>query len=60
MRADTNGEHNGNARLSAEDVKRIRVEYATGDKSQLDLSCEYGVEQAHISRIVRGKAWRNV
>lgn len=38
-------------------VQRIRELYATGTRSQSSLASEYGVDNSHISRIVRNKVW---
>ena len=49
------GSANSNARLSVDDVSRIRSLYADGAVSQQALGGLFGVSQAHISRIVRNK-----
>lgn len=54
------GETNPNARLTASDVARIRQLYAVGGVRQVDLATQFGIPQTHISRIVRGVAWRTV
>ena len=62
-RADNAGERNGRHILSGADIVEIRARY-TGTKggnpsfvSQVQLAQEYGVSQAHISKIVRGRNW---
>lgn len=49
------GERSPHAKLTAEAVRRIRCEGETisGNK----LAAKYGVSQARISKILRGKAW---
>lgn len=44
-------------KLTAEQVQEIRSAWADG-KSQNELAMAYGVTQANISHIVRGKTWR--
>lgn len=43
--------------LKSSQVIEIRQRYATDDCTMQDLSLQYGVSVAQISRIVRGKAW---
>lgn len=57
------GSNNNRAILSDADVAAIRAAY-TGTKhnnpnfvSQTELATQYGVSQAHISKIIHGKAW---
>lgn len=50
------GARNGSAKLTAEQVEEIRAAYAGGAK-QVVLARLFGVNQPHISRIVRGDAW---
>ena len=45
------------SKLSAELVKSIRAEYASGGVSQSKLAAKYGVHQMSISRVVRGATW---
>ena len=56
---DRSGEANGRAKLSSADVVEIRKKYVRGSKEfgQVALAAEYGVRQAHISRILLGKNW---
>ena len=51
------GNHNPNRKINAEQVKQIRELYATGNYLQKELSKLFGVNQPHISRIIRGEAW---
>jgi DNA-binding MarR family transcriptional regulator len=44
---------NRNIKLSDENVRLILEKYATGAHKQTDLADEFGVSQAHISRLVR-------
>ncbi|MDG9855590.1 NUMOD4 motif-containing HNH endonuclease [Pseudomonas nitroreducens] len=50
------GERSGSARLSQEDVEEIKRLWL-GGMSQSGLSKIYGVDQSHISRMVRGERW---
>lgn len=53
------GERQGNARLRAEDVRAIRTRHAVGE-GQSALASEYGISQAHVSRIVLRQTWKHV
>jgi hypothetical protein len=50
------GERNGFSKLTQEQVNQIRDLYRNGAK-QAELAAQFGVNQPHISRIVRGEAW---
>lgn len=52
------GAGNPRAVLSADDVATIRRRYATEDVSQESLASQYGVDQTHISRVVRMMHWK--
>jgi hypothetical protein len=54
------GEHHGQAVLTADTVRRIRVRYAAGGVSQSQLAREFGTDQGNISAVVRHKTWRHV
>ena len=49
------GEKHGMCKLTFEQVKSIRVEYATSRISQAKLAQKYGVGGTQISRIIRGE-----
>lgn len=51
------GAGNANAKLLEADVLAIRARYAAGGVSQQELAEQFGVRQAHVSRIVIGKSW---
>ncbi|WP_420215460.1 NUMOD4 domain-containing protein [Limimaricola cinnabarinus] len=51
------GQMNPRARLTDESVARIRRDYVPGAITQSALADRYGVTQAHISQIIRGKCW---
>lgn len=53
------GETNQNAKLVEQDVIYIRQAYAQGT-TQTALAEIYGVKQATVSQIVRGKTWRHL
>lgn len=53
------GERNGRAKLTEVDVREIKRLLATG-MSQDEIAFQYGVCQTQISKIERGKAWRDV
>lgn len=54
------GENNSAAKLTVQQVSEIRRRYATGGVTQVALAEQFGVDQAHISSIVRRKAWAHV
>lgn len=51
------GETHPTAKLSAQDVKDIRV--LAKSIVQRDIAAFYGIAQQHVSDIVRGKRWQN-
>ena len=53
------GRENGRAKLTESDVREIRRRYGEGE-TQVSLGSHYGLDNAHISRIVRRKAWAHV
>jgi DNA-binding MarR family transcriptional regulator len=54
------GEHNCKAKLSEEQVKKIRAMYEAGGESTNTLARKFDVTQALISQIVLRKIWRHV
>lgn len=50
-------EEHPNARLTQEQVDRIRELYEAGQHSQYQLAKMFKVTQGHISNLVRGKRW---
>lgn len=55
----TQGEHNGNARLSEREVREIRSLLKQG-VPQRGIADEFGVSQSIVSKINRGTAWTHV
>ena len=53
------GERQGNARLVTADILEIRSRRAAGELQQA-LADEFGVSQAHVSRIVLRQSWAHV
>ena len=53
------GEKNGKARLTEDNVREIRRRLAAGEKNK-DLSVEFGVSTASISKIAKRKTWGHV
>ena len=53
------GETNPQAKLTSTDVKRIRLEAASGRK-QVDIAQEYQISQQQVSKIVLLERWRNL
>lgn len=56
---NTKGEHNPSAKLTAEQVKKIRKEYIRGSKAHgtVALGAKYGVSSVMIGKIVNNKNW---
>jgi hypothetical protein len=50
------GEDNPISKLTAADVGQIRRRIAAGDR-QVDIAADFGIIQAHVSRIKRGASW---
>lgn len=53
---DSRGENHGNVKLTDMQVAEIRAKYNEGGRSQRSLASEYGVHQAQIHRVIRGKS----
>lgn len=47
------------AKLTEDQVRRIRSRYAAGGVTQSELGADYGVSGGTISRIVRGAGWKS-
>lgn len=54
------GEASGQAKLTDEAVRDIRLRYAAGGVSQQKLANEYGVHQTKISYVISRKTWAHV
>ncbi len=54
------GEKRSNARLTEDDVRQIRAEYARGGIFQHQLAARYGVCQATMYEAISGKTWAHV
>jgi hypothetical protein len=52
-----NVQRGGCAKLGWEKIREIRDRFAAGGVLQRELAVEYGVNQPHISRIVREDSW---
>jgi hypothetical protein len=50
------GENHGGAKLTRSDVDEIRRRCGRGD-TQTEVATAFGVDQSHVSNIVRGKLW---
>jgi len=53
------GEANHNAVLTDAIVRDIKARVRSGERQHL-LAKKYGISQAHVSRLVRGKSWAHV
>ena len=54
------GESVASSKLTEVEIQDIRSRYGSGMISQRALAKEFGVTQANISNIIRGKSWRHV
>lgn len=54
------GEKHPNAKLTAQDVHRIRLLVQTGQARQKDLALEYGVRKAAINDIIKRRNWKHI
>jgi HNH endonuclease len=54
------GERHGNAALTDDFVREIRTRYAAGGVFQRELAAEFGIEQAHVSKIIHRRIWAHV
>lgn len=54
------GSRNGAAKLTEEQVSKIRLRYAAGGVRQADLAAEFGCCQHNISLIIRREKWAHV
>jgi len=54
------GEETGRAKLTAEQVLRVRAMYQTGWHSQLDLARKFGISRSGIGYVVRGESWKHL
>lgn len=52
------GSANGRAKLTEDQVRAIRQQYAVGNITIKTLAAEYGVAETGMGRIVRGTSWR--
>jgi hypothetical protein len=54
------GQDNGSAKLTEDQVRKIRAGYAAGGITQQALAAKYEVSQVTISQIIRRKKWSYV
>lgn len=59
--ADNNGERNGNAKLTREQIREIRDSYKPWDREcgGRALARKYGVNDSTIDEIIRGRRWKD-
>ncbi len=57
---DTRGESNVSAKLTDDNVRQIRSDYAAGSVSQSQLAKIYGVSRANIGWISNGQTWKHL
>jgi DNA-binding XRE family transcriptional regulator len=54
------GENNGMAKVTEDDVLKIRKLYANKEMTQVQLGKKFGLRDGTIGRIVKGENWKNV
>jgi len=54
------GEEKPEAKLTEQDVRAIRQEYAHGDITTRQLAKRYGVHQSNICHIIHRRKWRHI
>lgn len=54
------GVNHRSAKLTEQDVRNIRSEYASGLYTQVELAEKYSIKQASISPLLLGKTWKHV
>lgn len=59
FRPNTNGERNGNRKLSADDVRNIRAMFAGGQR-RYKIAERYGVSPSTVGEIISRKIWKDV
>lgn len=59
LMADKNGEQNGRAKVTSDQVQEIRRMLKEGAR-QKDIGAKFGLHQSHISRIARNESWGEV
>ena len=57
---DKAGENHHGAKLTADDVIEIRLRYATGGVSQIELANEYNISGSQICRIINRVRWGHI
>jgi hypothetical protein len=59
FRPDTNGERNGNRKLSADHVRTIRAMFSGGQR-RYQIAERFGVSPGTVGAIIAGKIWKDV
>ena len=54
------GEQAGNSRLSTDDVRAIRAEFAKGKTTMAKLAGRYGVTESTVWNVVQYKTWKHI
>lgn len=54
------GELQGNSKLTRGDIERVRDIARVGNRSQREIASYFDMSQKHVSRVIRGDAWRHV
>lgn len=53
------GEKHGNAKVTEDDVKKIRLDYIHSDKSSREIASEFGLSYGATCGIINGKYWKH-
>jgi len=52
------GERHVQAKLTLQDARQIRDDYATGAGTQRELAAAYGVDRTTVQKVVENRTWR--
>jgi len=54
------GERHWKSKVSQEEVIEIRALFSEGKLLQREIGLRFGIDQTHVSRIIRKKNWKHI
>jgi predicted XRE-type DNA-binding protein len=54
------GSKHGQAKLTDEEVRKIRYLYSQGDLLQKEIAAQFGIQQQHVSDLVLNNNWKHL
>lgn len=60
MTAEDENRYRPSAKLTADDVRRMRREYKEGNESQRQIAERYGLYKGTVQRILNHETWKDV